>query len=276
MQAKPGDAEGTLVGVRVAHKARRFGIATDGLKRLSEMPEHAGTAVAEHATLLAESSPDGAVTAVKTVEESDLDLTDPINAEALRVLLKYLAELGEHAKAEKRIGSALGAHPEVAVFQELNGQVLSAAGKSPEKAREVFDRALELDPEHAEALIGLAVLSAQAGEVDAALALYDRAAKLDSEDSTAVLSAAKLELGAGRTAAAQARFEAVLTHHPRESDAAIELARILADQGKFEASLDYAHRAEWLRASEAEETLASIEGLRAQRGAAGNAPAASE
>jgi tetratricopeptide (TPR) repeat protein len=232
--------------------------------------------VAEYATLLAESSPDGAATAVKTVEESDLDLTDPVNAEALRVLLKYLAELGEHEKADERIASALGAHPEVAVYHELNGQVLSAAGKSLEKARESFDRALELDPEHAEALIGLAVLSAQAGEIDAALALYDRAAKLDSEDPTAVLSAAQLELGAGRTAAAQARFEAVLTHHPRESDAAIELARILADQGKFEASLDYAHWAEWLRAPEAEETLASIEGLRAQRGAAGNAPAASE
>ncbi|MBW1844612.1 MAG: hypothetical protein JRJ05_09750, partial [Deltaproteobacteria bacterium] len=87
---------------------------------------------------------------------------------------------------------------------------------------------------------------------------------------------AKLELGAGRTAAAQARFEAVLGDHPRESGAAIELARILADQGKFEVGLEYAHRAEWLRAPEAEETLASIEGLRARRGAAGNAPAASE
>ena len=78
------------------------------------------------------------------------------------------------------------------------------------------------------------------------------------------------------TAAAQARLEALLKDHPRDSGAAIELARILADQGKFEASLDYAHWAEWLRAPEAEETLASIEALRAQRGAAGNAPAASE
>jgi tetratricopeptide (TPR) repeat protein len=276
MQAHPGDVDGILMGIRVAHKARRFGIASEGLARLSEKPEHAAMAVAEHATLLAESNPDGDATAVKTVEDSDLDLTDPINAPALRVLLTYLAKLEEHEKAEKRIGSALGAHPESAVFNELNGQVLSAQGESPEKAREAFDRALELDPEHAEALVGLAVLSAEAGDVDAALAFYDRAAKLDSEDPAAVLAAAKLELGAGRTAAAQARFEAVLGDHPRESGAAIELARILADQGKFESGLEYAHRAEWLRAPEAEETLASIEGLRARRGAAGNAPAASE
>jgi tetratricopeptide (TPR) repeat protein len=276
MQANPGDVDGTIVGIRVAHKARRFGIASDGLKRLSEEPENEGTAVAEHAKLLAESSPDGAVTAVKKVEESDLDLADPINAGALRMLLTYLAELGEHEKALKRIDTAVGAHPEVAVFHELNGRVLSAAGKPPEKARESFDRALELDPKHAAALIGLAELSAKAGEVDAALALYDKAADLDPEDPTPALAPAKLVVEAGRSADARKRFEAVLAKHPRESDAAIGLARILAEQGEFEASIDYARWAEWLRASEAEETLAWIEGLRARQGKAGDAPAAAE
>ena len=276
MRANPGSIDGTIVGVRIAHKAHRYGVATEGLKRLSETPEHAGTAVAEHATLLAENSPDGAVAAVKTVEESDVDLTDPINAAALRVLLTYLAELGEHEKAAKRIDSAVGAHPEAAVFHELNGRALSAAGKPPEKAREAFDRALELDPKHAEALFGLAALSAQAGEVDVALALYDQAAELDSKDPASALAAAKLLLGAGRTADAQKRFEGVVAEHPREAGAALELARILAEQGEFEVSLDYAGRADWLRVPEAEETLAWIEGLRAQRGAGGDAPAASK
>jgi tetratricopeptide (TPR) repeat protein len=276
MQSNPGDTDGLIVTARVAHKARRYGVASESLERLSRMPEHAGTAVAERAKLLAEGGPDGAAPAVKAVEASDVDLTDPVNAAALRVLLTYLAELGEHEKAVKRIDSAVAAHPEAAVFHELNGRVLSAAGKPPEKAREAFDRALELDPKHAEALIGLAELSAQAGEVDAALALYDRAADLDPEDPAAALAAAKLAVGAGRTADVQERFEAVLTHHPREADAAIGLAQILAEQGKFESSLDYARWAEWLRAPEAEETLGWIDGLRAQRGAAGNAPAAAE
>ncbi|MFB3117202.1 MAG: tetratricopeptide repeat protein [Myxococcota bacterium] len=276
MRANPGDVDGTIVGIRVAHKARRYGVASEGLTRLSATPEHAGTAVAEHATLIAESSPDGAVEAVKTVEESDLDLTDPVNAAALRALLTYLAELAEHQKAAKRIDSAVSAHPEVAVFHELNGRVLSAAGKPPEEAREAFDRALELDPKHAEALVGLAELSAQAGEVDAALALYDRASELGAKDPASALAAAKLVLGAGRTADAQKRFEAVLAEHPREVGAAIELARILAEQGKFGAGIDYARRAGWLRAPEAEETLAWIEGLRAQRGEGGDAAAVSE
>jgi len=273
MQVNPGDLEGTIVGVRIAHKARRFGIASDGLSRLSEMPDQAGTAIAVHATLIAEASPDGAVEAVETIEESDVDLTDPINAAALRALLTYLAELGEHERAAKRIDSALAAHPETAVFHELNGRALSAAGKSPEKAREAFDRALELDAEHAAALIGLAALSAQAGEVDAALALYDRATDLDSEDPEAILAAAVLVQGAGRTADAQKRFTAVLLEYPRETDAAIGIARNLAEQGEFEKSLDYARWAEWLRAPEAEETMAWIEGLRAQQGGAASAAA---
>ncbi len=273
MQVNPGDLEGTIAGVRIAHKARRFGIASDGLSRLSEMPDQAGTALAVHATLIAEASPDGAVEAVETIEESDVDLTDPVNAAALRALLTYLAELGEHEKAAKRIDSALAAHPETAVFHELNGRALSAAGKSPEKAREAFDRALELDAEHAEALIGIAALSAQAGEVDVALALYDRATDLDSEDPTAILAAAELVQGAGRTADAQKRFAAVLLEYPREADAAIGIARNLAEQGEFEKSLDYARWAEWLRAPEAEETMAWIEGLRAQQGRAASAAA---
>jgi tetratricopeptide (TPR) repeat protein len=276
LKSKPGDIDGTMVGIRIAHKARRFGVATEGLQRLSKQPQYAGMAVAEHATLLAESSPNGAEAAVTTIEESEVDLTDPVNAPALRALLTYQAELGEHEKPAKRIDSAVAAHPEVAVFHELHGRVLSAAGKPPEQAREAFDRALELDPKHAEALIGLAELSVQAGEVDAALALYDRAADLDSEDPAAALAAAKLVVGAGRTADAQKRFEAVLTKHPREADAAIGLARILAERGEFEASLDYARWAEWLRAPEVEETLGWIDGLRAQRGATGGARAAAE
>jgi tetratricopeptide (TPR) repeat protein len=276
LQSHPGNIEGTIAAIRIAHKARRFGIATEGLTRLAAVPEQAGTAAAEHATLLAESSPDGASVAVKSIEDSKLDLTDPINAAALRALVTNLAKLGEHAKAEERIRSALAARPEAAVFHELNGRVLKAAGKPPEQAREAFDRALELDPAEVEAVLGLAELAAQAGEVDAALTLYDRAAELDPKHSVAALAAAKLELGAGRTAAARQRFEAILVKRPREASASIELARILAEQGEFEASLDQARRAEWLHAPEAEETLAWIEGLRAQRGKAGNGPAASE
>jgi len=274
MQSNPGDIDGITVAIRVAYKARRFGVAQEGLERLANMPEHAATGVAEYATLVGESSPDGAVEAVEYIEKSELDLTDPANAAALRVLVDYLLELDRYADAAARVERALSAHPDVAVFHELHGRVLAAKGESPDGARAAFDRALELDPKNAGASIGLAELAAQAGDIDAALALYDRAAELDPDDSTAALAAAKLAQGAGRSADTQMRFEAILSEHPRSTDAALGLARILAEQGKFEASLDYARRAEWLRARDAEETLAWIEGLRARGGAGGDAPAA--
>jgi tetratricopeptide (TPR) repeat protein len=264
MEFNPGDIDGIVVGVRAAYKGRRFGVSNDGLKRLSQTPENEGLAMAVHATLLAESSPDGPVEAVKAIQGADVDLTDPANAMALRVLLVNLAVIEEHEKAALQIGSALGAHPEAAVFHELNGGVLIAAGESPEKAREAFDRALELEAEHAKALTGLAALTAQAGDVDAALALYDRATDLDPKDTDSAIAAATLVAEAGRPADAQKRFEAVLADYPREADASLALARILAEQRKFKPSLDYAKRAEWLKSPDAEETLAWIEGLRAK------------
>ena len=276
MAANPADSDGIVVGIRAAYKARRYGVAKDGLTRLARKPEKAGVALAEQAILIAESSPDGAAEAVEIIEKYDVDLVDPVNAAALRVLLTCLSELGEHEKAATRIDSAVGANPEVAVLHELNGRVLSAAGKPPEKAREAFDRALELDPKHAKALIGLAALSAQAGDIDAALALYDRAADLDPKDPASALAATRLLVGAGRNADAQNRFRAVLSEHPREADAALGLARILAEQREYKESLDYARWADWLRSPEAEETLAWIEGLRAQRAEAGDAPAPHE
>jgi tetratricopeptide (TPR) repeat protein len=121
-----------------------------------------------------------------------------------------------------------------------------------------------LEAEHAKALTGLAALTAQAGDVDAALALYDRATDLDPIDTDSAIAGATLAAEAGRPADARKRFEAVLAEHPREAGAALALARILAEQREFEPSLGYAKRAEWLGSSDAEETLAWIEGLRAK------------
>jgi tetratricopeptide (TPR) repeat protein len=275
MQVNPGDFEGTLTAVRIGHKAHRYGVATEGLKLLSEMPGRAGTALAEHAKLLAESSPDGAHLAVETIEAGELDLTDPANAAALRALIAYLFEFGKPEKAEARIQAALAAHGDAAVFHELHGRVLSATGKPPEQARRAFEHALELDPKHAEALIGLAEVAAEAGTLDAAIALYDQAADLAPEAFASQFAAAKLQIAAGRTDNAEERLKRLLVDQPRDTRGLIALARIFAERGDFEASLDYAQRASWLKASDAEETLAWIEGLRAEQGLAPDAPAAS-
>ncbi|HXV36822.1 MAG TPA: tetratricopeptide repeat protein [Myxococcota bacterium] len=276
MQGHPNDLEGTLVAIRIAQKSKRFGVLNEGLRLLNEKPENAGIGLAEHATLIAESSPNGAALAVETIEKSPLDLTDPLNAPALRVLTSRLGELDRHADAEQRVRRALDAHPDAAAFHEIHGRVLRAMGKPREAAQAAYERALELDSKQVDALVGLAELAADASEIDAALAHYAQAAEIAPDRADAELASAKLELAAGRTDAAVERLRRLLMQHPRETGAQLELARILAERGDFESSLDYARRAEWLHAADAEATLARIEELRAQRQATPDAPAASK
>ena len=49
----------------------------------------------------------------------------------------------------------------------------------PERARAAFRRALEIDPEFAPALAGLATLTANTGDLDASLKSYKTALRLD-------------------------------------------------------------------------------------------------
>ncbi len=260
VQTHPEDPEGYLVSIRIAHDAGEHAIATEGLARLAALPGQAARAKAEEAELLAADK--GAGLAREAIETSELDLTDPGNAPALRVLLVQLTSLGEHEEARRRVDAAIAAHPDAAVLHELRGRALRSAGRPPDTAREAFERALEFDPAHAPALVGLAELSADAGEREAALALYDRAAQADRNDPAPAYAAARLLRDAQETEAAQRRLEELLQRHPREANAAHDLARLLAERGELERARELAERAAWLHAPGAEETLARIQGLR--------------
>jgi tetratricopeptide (TPR) repeat protein len=258
----PEDPQGYLVTIRIARGAGERRVVSEGLARLAALPGQAARARAEEATLVA--ADDGPARAVELLEGSGLDLTDPAHAPALRVLLAQLAALGEHARAERRLAAALAAHPEAAVFHELRARALLAAGAPRDSVRQAFGRALELDPKHAPALVGLAEQSAAAGEREAAVALYDRAAQADPRDPAPPLAAARLLLAAGQAREAEGRLERILERHPREAGAAQELARSTAGRGEIERALDLAARAVWLRAPGAEETLAHVHALQGE------------
>ncbi|TFG95190.1 MAG: tetratricopeptide repeat protein, partial [Myxococcales bacterium] len=168
------DPMGYLVSIRIAHRAGHPRIAAEGLVRLATLPGQAPWARAEEATLRA--ADEGPAAAVAALENSGLDLDDPSNAPALRVLLAQLAALGDHEGAERRSAAALASHPGAAVFHELHARALRSAGRPSALYREGFERAVELDPEHAPVLLALAELAAASAELDAAVALYDRAA----------------------------------------------------------------------------------------------------
>ena len=78
--------------------------------------------------------------AVHVVERSRLDLTDPANAVALRVLVE---QFPKNAKTAEFVERAVAAKPDVAVFHEFQGRLLPAAGQTA-RARDAFEQALDL------------------------------------------------------------------------------------------------------------------------------------
>lgn len=254
VRTHPRDPQGYLTSIRIAHDAERHVVASEGLRRLALLPGQQAVAVAMEAELVALKR--GPAGAIESIEASELDLTDPVNRVALRLLVTSLGELGEHAKAEDRVGKALTAHPDEAAFHALQAQVSLAAGDGGESAGAAFERALELDPANASALVGMARLSAQRGDVAAALALYDRALAAEDLPETAV-AAARLQRDSDPEAAI-ARLVTLLDHHPREAGAALELARWLLEQGELERALDFARRAAWFHEPGADQLLAEL------------------
>jgi tetratricopeptide (TPR) repeat protein len=253
------DPEAYLLSIRIAHTLDRKKIVVEGLQRLRAMPGQAAVAVAEQASLMAASGhTEKAVAAIESAE--DIDLNDPANAIALRVLVEQLGVLGRHEKAAARVEEALAAHPEAAVFHELQGDALHAGGQA-DPARAGYERALELDAESWRALAGLAALAAESGDQAQAHDHYDRANAAEPEGPAPALAAVALVRETNSEEAAR-RLEQLLVRHPREAAAANELAGILADRGELERAATYAARAAWFKLPEAEANLARIESLR--------------
>jgi len=182
--------------------------------------------------------------------------------------------LGQHEKAAGLIELAQAAHPDDAIFHELQGNADRAAGNS-DSARAAYERAIELDAESWRALAGLAALVAESGDRIQALSLYDRAIASNPDEPAPALAAVALvrETDAEKTAQ---RLTELLKQHPREAAAANELAGILADRGSLDRANVYARRAAWFALPEAEETLARIEKLRTETPEAPEAKQASE
>jgi tetratricopeptide (TPR) repeat protein len=258
------DPEGYLLAIRIAHRLGRHEVAVNGLAQLAQVPGHAGTALAEEVALLAADK--GPAVALEAVNSSPLDLADPANAAALRALLEQLAALGEHEKAAARLAAALEAHPDEAVFHELRAHSLRAAGQPTPRVREAFERAVELDAEHARALAGLADLAAEAGERETALALYDRAAEADPDDPGFSYAAIQLLPPIPEGEEEQQRLEDLIRQHPHHAGGANDLARILAARGRdLDRALELAQRAVRFQGPpEALETLGWIRLLRGE------------
>jgi protein O-GlcNAc transferase len=111
------------------------------------------------------------------------------------------------------------------------------------QAEALYRKALQKNPEHAEALHLLGVLALQCGKIGPAIQLIERALPALSEFADAHLNLGNALREAGRLTEAADRYRRAIELEPEHGAAQNNLARALNDQGLFEAGLESSRRA---------------------------------
>jgi tetratricopeptide (TPR) repeat protein len=258
LRENPGDPRGYRLMIQIARHNGLEPVVRNTLQTLRRLPGQAGVALAEAAIGRGKRDP---AAAVQLIEANPLDLTQPLSAEALAVLLENLSLLGRHDRAIRQADAAIAAHPDFAAFHELRGRALLAAGAQPTEVREALARALELEPERVSALVARADLTARAGANGEAVALYDRAAALALDDPAPAWTAIELLMAPSAEPDVERRARKILDAHGYYAPAANLLARRLAARNEdLDRARDLAQRAaRFGGGAEALETLGRVE-----------------
>jgi tetratricopeptide (TPR) repeat protein len=238
----------------------RYDEARTWLAALRENEAYEGLAVAELARV--ELRAGGPEAALRSIEDSGLELTDPRNEPAARQWIGLLLATGRLDPARAWAGQV--ASSDSPSLQAARADLLLELGEEA-AARAAFDAALEADPESASALAGLGQLEQRAGDPEAALALFDRAVAADSAHPNYAYLAASAGLALGRTDEAKSALRTLLRRHPEHVAACNDLAWLLAEEGEeLELALALAERA--IRLDARPEVLDTLGWVRLRRG----------
>lgn len=185
---------------------------------------------------------------------------------------------GDDEAAAEELRAALAEDEGLLDAHQLLGTITLLAG-DPEPATSHFQRALALDPEHRQSLLGLANAYHELGRVDEAIVGYRRLLEVAGQDSKATMALARIhvergelseaenvlaaaaegrepppvvmnKLGEvmallGRSGEAEARFRQAIASNPQLGEAHYNLAVLLDEAGKpFEAVATYQRAAE--------------------------------
>jgi tetratricopeptide (TPR) repeat protein len=221
--------EDFVLATRALTQLGEFEKARKSAGILGDMPGYEADSVVELAHLArAEKGPQSAV---DTIVNSGLDLSDVANQRVLRVLTENLLALerGEEALAE--LDAAIKRNPESADLHAIRGNLFLNLRRSDEAARE-FETARSLDSENALALAGLGILAGNAKDFARAVELFDLAAKYDKEGTPAyAYSAAQLTLQLGDESGAMERLRVIVRENPGHAGSRNDLAWLLAESG---------------------------------------------
>lgn len=172
-----------------------------------------------------------------STRRSARDVLSPEKAAQARVLgeqAQQAVDAGDLATAEATLTQLVVVAPASTEGHQRMGSVLLLRGR-PEAAEICFRKALELDPDYAAALIGLARIDASRGRYDSALKRLETAVEIEPHDASAHLALAQVLETVGRVDDALAACFRALEADPFLAEAnrriaIVQLARDEADQ----------------------------------------------
>ena len=222
-------AEDLKLELRAWAALGEFGRARAAARILASLPGQRSRAVAELG--LVERIAAGPKAAAAAVESLGLDLTDPVNEEALRSLAEDWVALQQIDRALATIDDAIQANPDSASLHALRGTTLARSYRKDD-ARVAFEHSIEIDAQNSEALGGLAALIAAEGDLPRAIRLFDRAGELDPNTARYRYAACRLLLAAGDRENAEARLRKIVKLFAGHVGARNDLAWMLAEVGE--------------------------------------------
>jgi tetratricopeptide (TPR) repeat protein len=115
--------------------------------------------------------------------------------------------------------------------------------KRPKEAAKAYEKALEIEADHIEALRGLGDLALLEGDAAAAARRYSRILEVEPRDAGALSKLGVLSARAGRADEAIAFFQKATLQEPKNAEALLYLAGALASSGRPREALPYFERA---------------------------------
>ena len=164
---------------------------------------------------------------------------NPSNVPFLSRLAEAQLAAGDGEAALATIDRTLALRPRSEFLELARADALRRLGRSDE-AQRAFRSALEIDPRHAPAWLGLAGL---AGSPQEKLAVLTEAVAAGADSVVVLLEAARLESAAGRTDQARALLERAAALVPEAAVVWLELARLEQAAGRLDEALAACRRA---------------------------------
>lgn len=130
----------------------------------------------------------------------------PRNVDALNVAGLALARAGKSKEAIRVFDAALRQSPSAAVVRFNRACALEDA-RELKRARTDFERVVELEPEHGEALAHLADLAVQRGDLTCARDCAARALRRSPAQAAALIALTQVDIAEGKNEQARARIE---------------------------------------------------------------------